>query len=740
MWEECFDKETNPKPAVKSIKTIVSQWVGNDVSVADAKEIARSKKERTAALWYEMYEGLKGNLSGWEPPCEDRAREVSEAEYQEKLRKYEEGITRYRPKERFGTTYERFMKEHRTVDEGKDERGRPIQRTVRLGDFSDQINIFRDILKRNEGVRKQTQAQFDHILVDECQDLNSVQHEVISMMTDHVSDGSDGRSLWMVGDDKQSIYAFRGARPDLFVAFDGKEGWKTRMIRTNYRCDPEIVEMANRLIAHNDGQIPMEANPNPARNRGVGSIRVDTTEDEQDGALVVAGRIKRAIDTGDKPGKHAVLCRTNKEVHSYEAACLINGIPYVRRGATSFLESFDVKTMLGYVELVSGKDTEKMQDALGDIINNPRRFWKLTPERAKEHIEDVLREYAQKNNLSLADINPVEALQDSAFRDTLVSRLSGQRKGSFGFRKGLERISDLTDTLSGMQANSADPEYTTKDMFDEILMLKGMSIEKDPETGKTLFVEKTMREDLQSFMKDMDGGEDDEDEEEGSGEDEDEDDTGKGLGNISFLYELTKADPNDPEELEFDPNGPPGFLRKIDRLREKADDLRISVDDYDALDKEQKAKYSYLGTVHSVKGAQWDNVYVPMPGNKFPMQPWADPDDDPLTEEELQEQEEQERRLGYVAVTRAIHNLTILSPKRMGGKPVPPSQFIAEAGLVVGENVEPVPAEPAVEGEEAPVPPPLTREAALYAHLEVPYEEEDTGPQSWHPDDFKGES
>lgn len=650
MWEECYGKRS-PVPKLKNVMRYKSQWAGNNIPPAQARAEARNQEESEAATWYEMYEGLKGSIPGWEPPCRGRA--------------YESFMTRYRP------------------------------RDIRLGDFDDMLNIFHAVLKREPAVRKTIQAMFDHIMVDEAQDRNAVQAEIIEMISEHIGDGSDGKSLWIVGDDKQSIYAFRGARPDLFADLNGKDGWKTRMIRTNYRCEPEIVEAANRLIAHNDGQIPMEAVPSPHKTRGVGSIVVLNPIDESEAAIQVASEIKANLGVGGNVTDHAVLCRTNREIHAYETACILRGIPYARKGVSSFLGSPETNAFLGYLQLVTGTDFEKMQKALGNVINRPNRFF-IAPKVGEDAVSAALTEYARNSHMDLKQVNPALALQDRTFQRALAGKLTGAYSG-FKFEKAVEQLQDLYDAIAQMQANSENTAYTTKDMFDDILALKGVATVTDPVTHKTRYVDQSLRETLQIETRDATGDDSEDD------VDDAEDSETKGLGNIAFLYQLIQKDPTDPGDALDDPNTPVGFKAKIERYASRMKDLRTDIVKWD---KEQESlppeKRSpppgvYLGTVHSVKGAQWANTYVSMPKGKFPFEPPVKPGSmvDPVV---AAEQLESERRLAYVALTRAAKALTVICPKVVGGKPAGISSFVNESGLTIGQNV-PSPGKPA----EAPV-------------------------------------
>lgn len=477
-----------------------------------------------------------------------------------------------------------------------------------------------------------------------------------------------------------SIYGFRGARSDLFTRLASTEGWKTKMIRTNYRCQPEIVEAANQLIVHNEGRIPMDAVPSPAKVRGTASVRVNTASDEADAALDVVEEIKSYIDAGGEVTDNAILTRTNKEQHAYETACIIRGVPYARKGASSFLGSPETTAFLSYVQLATGSDFSKMQLALGEAINKPNRFF--VGNSAPAIVAESLSEYARKKRVDLKSINPVLSLGDRSFVQILAQKLTRSNDG-FKFNKAVGSLNEVSERLQRMQANLSDPEYKTSDLFDDILGMTGITTVTNSVTGRAEYVEQTFRESLQAELRDKSGEDDTDDDSEES----------EGLGNISFLYELAKKDPTDPEDLITDPNTPIGFKSKMERMSAKMRDLRVDLTKWDkqqeALPPDQRKPPPgvNLGTIHSVKGAQWKNCYVAMPRGKFPMEPPKRPGSPPPDPLEQAEELASERRLAYVALTRAAMNLTIVCPDVVGGKAAGVSQFVGEAGLHLGENV-----------------------------------------------------
>lgn len=690
IWRKCFatpnDRGTFDDadvPPAKEMLMAKTRWAGNGITPEMAKADAVTDDDRAAALWYEMYEGLKGAIPGWRPSCSGRP----DAQYE----------------------FDRFMKSHRV----KLFRGEAV--TVRLGDYDDMISTCREILKRNAVARTSVQNRFDHYMVDECQDLNTVQNDVLMMMTEKVQRDSVDKSFWMVGDDKQSIYDFRGAQPGQFTARAYQADTKLRQMRTNYRCAPEVVDAANRLISHNEKQIKMEANPSPKRPRGKNSIRVNAYEDEASTAIAVADQIKEAWDDGALISEQAVLCRTQKELNAFETALLMRGIPYARRGASSFLSAPDTKAFLGYINLVSESDTEKMQAALVDVINNPNRFFtKIKGDDMRRLIDSAVHNYARKLRIPKKSVNALEALEDYSFqRDILISLRVPPKYMDQGFAV----FDDLNVALSQLREVAERENTTTKELFDEVLKMPGVETRINPRTRLSERYVVTFAQSLANKAKDYGGGEDDEDA---------PPDSGNGaemrLGNIAFLYELAKPDANDPEDLNMPPTTPQGFWAKMGRLTNKAKELRIDLSkwareqkDVPYGERQKRPPGVYLGTIHSTKGAQWDNVYLQMPGGRFPLV--RQRREEEVTEKTILEDQakmESERRLAYVAMTRPKQDLRIVAPKVYQGRPAGLSPFVYEAGLDVGENVR----KPGEEPEEENNLPPRT--AASFVEDYVP--------------------
>ena len=687
MWKECKPETlanymgvpeewfADGPPKAKKVGLIVNGWQGNDVGLEQAKqEGKKSKALAQAALWYEMYLGIKGDLPGWRPPCGQ------------------------------SKAAESFNDRYRKGGE-------------RLGDLDDMIKVFRNILRRDPAARKAIQGNVDHILVDECQDLNTVQHQVFEMMSEHVAPDSKDKSIWMVGDDKQAIYQFRGAKPELFVGLDGKEGWKTRQINTNYRCEPEIVEAANRLAAYNEGQIPMEARAAPTKSRGNASIDVVMPPDNAAGAIATIGRIRKDMDTeGAKAEDYAVLARTNAELNDFETACIINEIPYIRKGGKGFLEAPESKAVLGYLDLATGNDFEKKKSSLIAALTKPDRNLFLGAEALETAVDEAIDDVARSAGIDKRFVDPASLLESKyvriladrlkqPYRLQVISRAKNPETGAWVYGK---RVDELADNLRGLRSDVDALRRTidarnpgSEELINFVLDNMSSTVSGwDRATNRNFTAKTTLREQITgdvAVFSDDDGDEVEEEAPKGEVGEEgqmalDEKKKAaeqKGLGAVQFLFALAQPNAND-QTHNTDPSTAQGLVRKLARYSALADTLRIDPDKFakeqeriaDQGQRREKPPAVTLSTVHSVKGAEWPNVSVLMPAKVFPSEPKARPDEPPPDPMEVAANLRAERNLAYVALTRAAHNLEILCPANKGV-----SRFVREAGLVVGENV-----------------------------------------------------
>ncbi len=211
-------------------------------------------------------------------------------------------------------------------------------------DFDDILFFAHRLLEQSAPVREKYQERFLHVMVDEYQDVNLAQYGIVDMIS------KKHRNIVVVGDDDQSIYAWRGADVSLILRF-GSDHADAKIVKLerNYRSTKTILAAANEVIKHNRGRAGKSL---WTENDEGAAVRVIQAGTEQDEATLIADRIQRAVGRGErKYGDHAVLYRTNAMSRVLEEAFLNLRIPHVLIGGQRFYERKEVKDMLAYLRL-----------------------------------------------------------------------------------------------------------------------------------------------------------------------------------------------------------------------------------------------------------------------------------------------------------------------------------------------------------------------------------------------------
>ena len=456
----------------------------------------------------------------------------------------------------------------------------------------DDILLYTDILMANfPQVLLEISSNFDYIMVDEYQDTNKAQFSILRRLTQR------NKNICVVGDDSQSIYAFRGARIQNIFNFQSEyRGCKTVKLEQNYRSTQSIVDAANRLIAHNGARIPKTCFSTAEKGS---PIEWWETDDERDEAAFVADTIKEEARYRKIPySNFAILYRTNSQSRALEDALMRRKIPYIIYSGTSFFERMEVKDQMAYFRLAVNPDDD---EAFRRVVNKPVRG-------IGDAALTKIAAFARDNNISLW----------KAVNDERLATLGLQNRNLTGlesFKHDIEASMALANRQSAYAA-----AY-------EIANIAGLYNE---------------------YMND------------GSPEAKDRAD------NIRELVDSVKAYEEDLrvrqaqlKEEDREPSTLGGYLQTAMLLSnaDTADDGSDKVN---------------LMTVHCAKGLEYDFVFVTgMEEDLFP-----------LSGEGTKSEEEEERRLFYVAVTRAKKYLTITSTvqrMRFGRRQKSlPSRFIDE--------------------------------------------------------------
>jgi DNA helicase-2/ATP-dependent DNA helicase PcrA len=233
-------------------------------------------------------------------------------------------------------------------------------------DFDDLLLLTAQLLERLPEARYAEASRHDHLLIDEYQDTNGLQYRIACLLA------SFHRNLCVVGDDDQSIYGWRGAEVTHILEF-AREFPEAIVIKLeeNYRSREPILELANRLIAHNGSRHPKSLR---ASRLGGPAPRFARFDDEIAEAEAVVREIRRRLDAEGyervKASDVAVLFRTNEQPRPFEIELRRARVPYVLVGGMSFYDRKEVRDVLAYLKLLSNPSDEV---ALLRAINAPPR-------------------------------------------------------------------------------------------------------------------------------------------------------------------------------------------------------------------------------------------------------------------------------------------------------------------------------------------------------------------------------
>ncbi|MGB7305214.1 MAG: UvrD-helicase domain-containing protein [Burkholderiaceae bacterium] len=252
-------------------------------------------------------------------------------------------------------------------------------------DFAELLLRSYELLERNEPLREHYQQRFQHILVDEFQDTNNLQYKWLKML------GGKAASVFAVGDDDQSIYAFRGANVGNMAAFEREFNVRNLIkLEQNYRSCAHVLDCANALIDHNQKRL----GKNLWTDAGSGEpVRVYEAATDGQEAQWLLEEVRGLINEGMLRSDVAILYRSNAQSRVLEHALFSAGIPYKVYGGLRFFERLEVKHALAYLRLIENPNDE---GAFLRVVNFPARG---IGARSVENLSDA----ARANGCSLFD-------------------------------------------------------------------------------------------------------------------------------------------------------------------------------------------------------------------------------------------------------------------------------------------------------------------------------------------------
>jgi len=321
-------------------------------------------------------------------------------------------------------------------------------RRAGLVDFAELLLRAHELWLNHAGLLQHYQQRFGHLLVDEFQDTNTIQYAFVRVLA-----GATG-STFVVGDDDQAIYGWRGAKVEnvqhYLRDFDGAH---TVRLEQNYRSTANILKAANAVIGHN----PQRLGKTLWTADGEGEpIDLYAAYNEMDEAQHVVQRIQRWISEGGTPSDCAVLYRSNAQSRALEEALMQAGVAYRVYGGLRFFERAEIKDTLAYLRLIAGRADDA---AFERAVNTPARGI------GGKTIEQV-RARAQAENLSLWEAVLAELTQGA---------LPGRAKNALrGFIELIEQLDRDTRSL------------TLAEQIDHVLAVSGLRTHYAEESRGTL--------------------------------------------------------------------------------------------------------------------------------------------------------------------------------------------------------------------------------------------------------------
>lgn len=318
-------------------------------------------------------------------------------------------------------------------------------------DFDDMLVYCKELLEQRPDILSAWQNKFQYILIDEFQDINQIQYDIIRMLA------KPQDNLFIVGDDDQSIYRFRGAKPEIMLNFERDyPNAKRAILGTNYRCGAQIVKMAGNLISHNQNRFEKEIVA-ASKSRIPVVIQEFATQREQN--LYVIREITRLHQEGMDYREMAVLFRTNVQPRYLMEQMLDFNIPFLAKDRVpNIYEHWIARDLFTYIKIARG---DRSRAAFLQIMNRPKRYLSRESLPYESVAFDVWEDYYSEQSWMvqrleklamdlnvIAGMRPFSAInyirRGVAYEDYL-REYADQRRIPF---------EDLTEILDELQANA----------------------------------------------------------------------------------------------------------------------------------------------------------------------------------------------------------------------------------------------------------------------------------------------
>lgn len=231
-------------------------------------------------------------------------------------------------------------------------------------DFDDMILYCYELFSQRKDILAAWQKKFQYILVDEFQDINQLQYDIVRMLA------QPQNNLFIVGDDDQSIYHFRGARPEIMLNFtrDYPEA-ETVTLDVNYRCSGRILSSAMRVIGENKKRFSKQLS---TPNQDGEAVQIREFQNPREEYLAVVSELRERIENGERLEDTAILLRTNQEAEGLVGALMERQVPFnMKEKLPNLFQHWICRNLLAYMHFAAG---EKSRKYFLEFMNRPNRY------------------------------------------------------------------------------------------------------------------------------------------------------------------------------------------------------------------------------------------------------------------------------------------------------------------------------------------------------------------------------
>lgn len=254
-------------------------------------------------------------------------------------------------------------------------------------DFDDMILYCYELFDKRKDILAAWQNKFQYILVDEFQDINQLQYDIVKLLA------KPQDNLFIVGDDDQSIYHFRGARPEIMLNFTKDyPAAETVILDVNYRCSKKILSSAMQVIGTNKKRFQKHLQtPNPEG----APVKLREFENPREEYLEVVSELRERMERGDKLEDTAILLRTNQEAEGLVGALMERQVPFnMKEKLPNLFHHWICRNILAYLRFASGDESRKN---FVEFMNRPNRYISrdavsLSPVISFEQLKDFYKD------------------------------------------------------------------------------------------------------------------------------------------------------------------------------------------------------------------------------------------------------------------------------------------------------------------------------------------------------------